>query len=31
MLRDIQQVETVVKDLIELARPGELQARALRR
>jgi signal transduction histidine kinase len=27
MLRDIQQVETVVKDLIELARPGELRRR----
>jgi signal transduction histidine kinase len=27
VLRDIQQVETVVKDLIELARPGELKRR----
>jgi signal transduction histidine kinase len=27
MLRDIQQVETVVKDLIELARPGQLNRR----
>jgi len=27
VLRDIQQVETVVKDLIELARPGELRRR----
>jgi signal transduction histidine kinase len=27
VLRDIQQVETVVKDLIELARPGELNRR----
>jgi signal transduction histidine kinase len=29
VLRDIQQVETVVKDLIELARPGELHRRAM--
>jgi len=29
VLRDIQQVETVVKDLIELARPGELKPRAM--
>jgi K+-sensing histidine kinase KdpD len=29
VLRDIQQVETVVKDLIELARPGELRPRAM--
>jgi len=29
VLRDIQQVETVVKDLIELARPGELRWRAM--
>ena len=27
VLRDIQQVETVVRDLIELARPGELKRR----
>jgi len=27
MLRDIQQVEVVVRDLIELARPGELKRR----
>jgi signal transduction histidine kinase len=29
VLRDIQQVETVVKDLIELARPGELKRRVM--
>jgi len=29
VLRDIQQVETVVKDLIELARPGQLRPRAM--
>jgi signal transduction histidine kinase len=30
MLRDIQQVEVVVRDLIELARPGELKRRPVR-